>query len=126
VITRSSVAQAGRAYGLWVHADGIAYVAVGGADGTPTAPGTVPVGQWAHVVGVVDAGARTTRIYVNGALVATGTCSTAIPAVPGVPLRIGAGDPGMSNITSFLGSIDEVVVYNRALSATEVATRAAR
>ncbi len=77
-------------------------------------------GQWHNVVGTYDG--SSVRLYVDGRQVASGTPDTA-PIAYGLPtsneLQIG-NYPGCSNL-GFTGSIDEVKVFNRALSAGEIA-----
>jgi hypothetical protein len=69
----------------------------------------VPSGQWVHLVGTYDGQAM--RLYLNGALV--GINVTGPLNVPGFtgPLKVGDG---------FEALFDEVRIYNRALSPTEV------
>jgi hypothetical protein len=74
----------------------------------------LPVNGWSHIATTYD---RTTwRFYVNGTQVASKAMTTAIPVSAG-PLRIGG-----NSIWSewFAGLIDDVRVYNRALTATEI------
>jgi PKD repeat protein len=77
------------------------------------APSGLPLNTWTHVAATYDG--ATMQIYVNGVSVAsraqTGLLSTSADA-----LTIG-GNPGGEN---FAGIIDEVRVYNRALSPTEI------
>jgi glucose/arabinose dehydrogenase/PKD repeat protein len=82
-----------------------------GASGT--AP--LPAGTWAHLAGTVSGGS--VRLYVNGTLVKT----TALPGPltsTDSPLRIGGNSYWTKEY--FAGLIDEVRVYNRALSAAEI------
>ena len=76
---------------------------------------------WYHVAGVYDAAARTLNIYVNGVL-DNGVLSGTVPAAQSnspanVNIAQRTGFPGQFN---FLGTIDEVHVFNRALSAAEI------
>ena len=73
---------------------------------------------WYHVAGVYDASARTLTIYVNGVL-ESGTLQGTVPAAnlnAAVNANIGRRTGGYY----FNGIIDEVRIYNRALSATEI------
>ena len=67
---------------------------------------------WYHVVMTRVGG--TTRFYVNG--VQTPNTSSATPATPATHFRIGAQD----GVRYFSGSIDDVRVYDKALSLAEV------
>ncbi len=73
---------------------------------------------WYHLAGVYDAAARTLDIYVNGAL-DNGVLRGTIPAamtVPNINVNIGRRTGGFY----FKGIIDEIHVYNRALSPAEI------
>ncbi len=73
----------------------------------------VALNEWAHLVGTYDG--TTASFYVNGALSAT----TTTPFVPNLSygLRLGAGaTEDLTGNFFFPGRIDEVAVYNRALS----------
>jgi hypothetical protein len=79
-------------------------------------PNALLLNQWTHLAGTYDGAAL--RLYVNGTLVATAAKTGAIQ-VTGNPLRIG-GDTYSGEF--FPGRIDEVRIYNRALSAGEIQT----
>ncbi len=75
---------------------------------------------WYHVAGVYDAAARTLDIYVNGVL-DNGALRGTVPAaqlIPNVNVNVGRRTGGFY----FAGVIDEVHVFNRALSAAEIQT----
>ena len=75
---------------------------------------------WYHVAGVYNASARTLDIYVNGVL-NNGTLSGTVPASQfnsTVNVNIGRRTGGYN----FNGIIDEVHLYNRALSQAEIQT----
>jgi len=76
----------------------------------------IPLNTWTHLATTYD-GANM-RLYINGVLVAT-KAQTGSIAVGNQPLRIGG-----NNVSGefFRGIIDEVRVYNRALSAAEITT----
>jgi hypothetical protein len=83
--------------------------------------GAADVGAWVHIVGVFDGNAW--LLYRNGRLEASQSNATGAIEV-GAPWSIGAANSGHGRY--FNGSIDEVRLYNRALSAAEVAELAAR
>ena len=86
------------------------------ASGTVWTSGTTPltVGTWAHLALTYDG--ATLNLYVNGVLAATQAASGAIQASAN-PLWIGGNNPYGEY---FQGLIDEVRVYTRALSQSEV------
>jgi hypothetical protein len=79
--------------------------------------GSVPFGQWTHVVATVSNTGATT-IYTNGTVNVTGTTGPLSGIVTINPLTIG----NRSNATdrTFDGLIDDVRIYNRVLSQSEV------
>jgi fibronectin type 3 domain-containing protein len=86
---------------------------VGGVDSV-SGTSQLPAGTWSHLALTYDGSAL--RLYVNGALVGTAAATGAIATSTGA-LRIG----GNSIFNEwFAGLIDEVRVYNRALSAAEI------
>jgi PKD repeat protein len=79
-------------------------------------PEPLPLNQWAHLVATYDGNVQ--QLYVNGVLVASRNQAGLIPTSDGA-LRIGG-----NNILGefFQGYIDEVRIYNRALTADEVSS----
>ncbi len=86
-----------------------------------TANVSAGVGTWRHVVVTFDEAGAGTRVYVDGVLTGQGTYSAqSFDDFLNQTWLLGAShwaDP------SFAGYIDEVRIYDRVLSATEVATR---
>ncbi len=75
----------------------------------------VPASRWSHLATTYDG--TTQRLYLNGTLVASRTVPAGAIAAGTGPLRIG-GDSLWGKY--FNGMIDEVRIYNRALSTNEV------
>jgi hypothetical protein len=76
---------------------------------------TPAVGTWYHLVGVYDLRAKQTRLYVSGALAATGTGPDSPWNATG-PLLLGAASTTAGTRISRLdGAIDDVVVWQGAL-----------
>jgi hypothetical protein len=92
------------------------YYRIGGADRSVGAPGSIPVGEWTHLASSYDGAAM--RLYVDGVLVQTVDQAGAV-ATTGGPLRIG-GNAVWGEW--FDGRIDEVRLYDRALSGAEIVT----
>ena len=73
------------------------------------------IGAWTHIATTYDG--TTQSFYVNGVLVGTTAGSGSINVANGA-LRIGGNNSSLNEF--FRGLIDEVRVYNRALSAAEI------
>ncbi|WP_344447883.1 LamG-like jellyroll fold domain-containing protein [Acrocarpospora macrocephala] len=74
-----------------------------------------PVGQWFHLAGVYDATAGRLSVYLNGSLLGTTT---------GVPASWNATGPTTIG-THINGSIDDVAVFQKSLTQTEIQSLAA-
>jgi Concanavalin A-like lectin/glucanases superfamily len=77
---------------------------------------TIPVNAWTHLAVTYDGG--TLRLYVNGAQVRTRAATGAIQTTAN-PLWMGGNTPYGEY---FQGLIDEVRVYNRALTQADIQT----
>ena len=75
-------------------------------------------GTWHHIAGTFDASTRVMRLYVDGVLAAEKTTTVGL-SVNSVPLRIGISS-NTAALEPFNGFIDEVEIYNRALSQSEI------
>lgn len=82
--------------------------------GPSTAVNTMPLGQWVHLVGTYDG--ATAILYMNGQSVGS-AASTQSVATAGNGFRV-ASNNGGSNMWN--GMIDEVAVYNHALTPAQV------
>ncbi|MFJ5984677.1 LamG-like jellyroll fold domain-containing protein [Lentzea sp. NPDC092896] len=85
--------------------------------------GSVQVGQWTHLAGVHDAGAKQILLYVNGVL--AGSVAHTQSWNAGGGLQIGRA-LWRTPVEYFKGSIDDVSVYSRALFAGDVQAMAGR
>src|SRR5262249_52765655 len=86
-----------------------------GASQTVCQPSPLPINTWTHLAVTYNGSALT--LYRNGVAVATSAFSGALSPTTGT-LQIGASQFG----EYFKGLIDEVRIYNRALTATEIQT----
>ncbi len=77
-------------------------------------------GQWHQITAVRDAAAGQTRLYVDGILEASVTPAYTNTFANSSPLHIGYYGPGHPFDYYFDGLIDELIIYNRALSVTEI------
>jgi hypothetical protein len=78
--------------------------------------GNLQAGQWYHLVTTFDG--TTMKQYINGQLQPNIATPASYSLVTDYPVRIGLSDGEWPN--PFEGTIDEVKIYNRALSAEEV------
>lgn len=86
-------------------------------------PGTIPLadGVWYHIAGTFDDASGVKNLYVNGVLDISHAVPGSIGATDTVPWRIGHSSlPGVEE--PFNGRIDEVQVFDRALSTSEIQT----
>jgi hypothetical protein len=112
------------AYGLYAN-DGAPFaggtaapsgvVRAGGAHQTVLGRSPLTVGVWQHVAGTYDG--TTQRLFINGVEVGSRP-QAGLAAVSAGVLRIGGNASFAGEF--FQGAIDDVRIYNRALSATEI------
>ncbi len=79
------------------------------------------IGEWAHVAATFDG--TTARLYLNGEQVASGAFalnSAGSGSNMGIGCVTGGGTGYSGNTEVFSGDIDDVYIYNRALSETEI------
>lgn len=88
---------------------------LGGPDEAIRGSSALSVGSWVHLAATYDGSLL--RFYINGALIASRAQSGFIEASAS-PLRMG-GNAAWSN-EFFAGILDDVRIYNRALSAAEI------
>jgi hypothetical protein len=89
-----------------------------------------PTGRFFHVAATLDDATGAMRLYIDGALVADTTTSirpiAALSAADGPGLGIGHHAYRDANDYVFKGAIDEAKLYNRALTAQEIAKAAGK
>jgi hypothetical protein len=103
-------------YGLRVEGDKLRFVLRLATVTVAEAP-RPPVGRWVHVGATYDG--REMRIYVDGSPVAMQP-ATGMIAEAFAPLLVGTGSQTGPATEFFAGLIDDVIIYERALSAAEV------
>ncbi len=107
------------AYGIEVYDDGRFFFrlsdGVNGAFLSSDADTRLEVGRWHHLAGTYDGAVQ--RLYLDGVEVSQQAVVVDVAVTSG-PLRMGSEAPGGSNF--FHGLIDEIAVYDRALTAFEV------
>ncbi|MGW2696099.1 LamG-like jellyroll fold domain-containing protein [Streptomyces sp. NPDC001296] len=83
------------------------------------APAPAALNTWTHLVGEFDAGTGALKLYVNGALAAT--VSDPSPWSGTGPLSVGGTETAGGTITDAVaGSVDNVQLYQRPLTGTEI------
>ena len=92
--------------------DSVNGLAFNGSGGGALTGAQLPLFTWTHLAGTFDG--TTFRLYINGTLAGTGT-GTLGPANTAALVIGGAG-----GCEPFIGLIDEVSLYNRDLSASEI------
>jgi len=110
-------APAGMVYSLYAHDNAPSpamTVGMSGVDHSASGVAPLPLNTWSHLAATYNG--ATVRLFVNGTLVMTSAIRGTLPASAN-PLRIG-GNALWGEY--FSGTIDEVRVYNRALSAAEI------
>ncbi len=122
----SNGSQSVTSYGFQIDPDGSINVALYGtypADNWTTAAGLVTTGQWYHVALTWDGTygpSDNVKLYLNGALVQTWTKSLAPLNVTTQTLTLGSMKPP-TYYGHMDGLIDEAGIFNRVLSAEEIA-----
>ncbi|MFJ6009413.1 LamG-like jellyroll fold domain-containing protein [Streptomyces halstedii] len=81
-------------------------------------PGGVSVGKWTHLVGVYSGGDRELRLYVDNTLVGSKPYTTAWNARRGLQLGAAKLNGVVKNFVP--GALDEVRIFDKPVSATEV------
>jgi hypothetical protein len=107
----------GLAYSLYAHdnAPRPAATIFAGQDASAPGAAALPLNVWSHVAATYDG--ADLRLYVNGVLASTQPATGGLPSTDD-PMRIGGN---LIWGEYFAGRIDEVRVYNRALSGAEIA-----
>jgi hypothetical protein len=77
--------------------------------------GSVSINTWYHIIGVKND--TNISIYLNGVLKSIGVNPPTGTIASGYPLLIGYANSGSS---SFNGSIDDVMIFNRSLTSSEI------
>jgi hypothetical protein len=76
----------------------------------------LPIGVWSHVLATY--GGNYMKMYLNGTLTETRASTRVIPSTAGTVLMAAASS---TNTNRLVGSLDEIAIYNRALTAQEAA-----
>ncbi|HEU4834353.1 MAG TPA: fibro-slime domain-containing protein [Pyrinomonadaceae bacterium] len=105
-----------RNWGLWMKPDGGLHLSyVNGTNLFLESPASLVVGQYSFVTGIIDPANGVMQIYVNGVLKASRQ-TTAPMLANTLPVTIGTSTGGFN----FRGQLDEVNLFNRALTTPEM------
>ncbi len=99
------------------HSNALSYVVYGGQLVNSNANAVV-LNRWQHVAVVYDQAARTVSFYVDGRIAGTHQYTASPPAAMSRPLVIGIREYNLTR--AFNGLIDEVSVFDRALTAEQI------
>lgn len=80
---------------------------------------TIPLNQWSHLAVVFDDAANTYTLYLNGTAILTET-ETAVPAPSTQALVFGQSACTSCSSERWRGTIDDIRIYTRALTAAEI------
>ena len=101
----------GSSANIWVRSGTTSYTSSNNA--------TIPLNTWSHIVAVVDRNQNRIFTYLNGTLIGSGVSISGFGSFDtGTDLFI--GDERASAINRFSGSLDDIRIYSRALSASEI------
>jgi hypothetical protein len=104
-------------FGLMLVNSGYPRVSVNGGEATCTSSIGVADQAWHHVAGTYDSAAGEINIYVDGVLAGTTAYSTPIDYVPEPRNQIGRVRTGEDY---YRGTIDDISIFDHALSAADV------
>ncbi|NOZ90824.1 MAG: hypothetical protein GXO60_06035 [Epsilonproteobacteria bacterium] len=81
---------------------------------------TIALNQWTHIVLVRDNSAKSIKIYVNGVLDANSSYTLDPVSSSSEKLLIGTGEYYSDTMNNFKGKLDEIKIYNLALSQNDI------
>lgn len=108
-------------YALYLSASSLVAVvgSASGSAGGASYPFAFTPGVWYHVAYAFDSVAQTQALYLNGAAVFSGALSATL-GYDAHPILIGVDSDFEAPVGFFPGQLDELAVFNRALSAGEI------
>ena len=96
---------------------GLRFTSNGATNAADSAAGSIQLSTWYHVVATRNS-SGTANLYINGVLSGTANQASGAPVAGTTNVQIGGRTA--DNARNFDGLIDEVRVYNRVLTATEI------
>lgn len=127
--TPTSAGFSDRSYTLWLRSDGgIHFTSTPAGSGSQVVDNSPANGtqldQFFNVIGIVDTASHLMSIYINGDLADSTSYAGDDIKTGNFPLRIGAPFFTVGDQGAFNGVLDDVRIYNRALSQQEVSSLA--
>jgi len=98
------------------------FTAAAGSDRSLVVPGALPLNTWTHVILAFDGVNQTEAVYVNNVLQSpnsVGTLTsvpTTLNAANNQPFRVGHRGATGTNVGSWAGGIDDVMIFNETLA----------
>jgi hypothetical protein len=119
VLSRETGTTNGQYYWLGVSGDKAEFYGLSGVLSNTT----VPIGTWTHLAATHDG--TTARIYINGSQVTSQNSSNVFKAdTSRLTICGNQNDAGGTIMERWNGLVDDLQLYNRVLTATEIATLA--
>ena len=119
--TGSFYLQYSQAYGKWTFVSPNSDVASPSAYNAATSSNALAANTWVHLVAVFDANTKRMSLYSNNVRGTDGTNPTPFNSSPTLPTTVGGLITSNGTTNTFAGSIDNVQVYQRALTDADVA-----
>ncbi len=124
IISKRNDDNANISYALFLRDGHLVYTSrMAGVDSELADTGTIATNQWTHVA-MTESYTAGRKLYVNGTVVASAAGLPPVRPVTTGVLSIGAyvttANPTATPGAPFAGSIDELSLFNRALSSTEI------
>lgn len=109
-----------QSYGEYFSTDGntLRFRITGSANQQQNTVPTIPFNQWFYYTGTFNG--TNISSYVNGQLLSTNPLSASAIKDLSYPLFIGSSASGNTPFTYFIGSLDEMTMWNRSLSESEI------
>lgn len=109
----------GAGYYMWTASGGSAVHFGFNAGAFEIAAGNLSPNTWYHVVGTYDpaGGTNNGKFYLNGSVIAVKTSALSPNSTSGA---LGLGSNGSGNSQVFTGTLDQMMVWNRVLTPTEI------
>lgn len=101
-------------FDIWVNSSGKIDINIGGADSYSQSNGLIPLNEWTHIAVTWDGSQK--KVYINGSLDSTGGTAN----VGNNKQKTYLGRAVTDSSDRFMGRIDEVRIWKRALSASDI------